>query len=79
MRFIIAANYLGLPAISVPVSDVFLFLENLLEVFYGLYVLGTLLSFFVNAINRNGLQPLQQIMKFPLVLAAYNQCRNNSN
>lgn len=73
MRFVIAANLLGLPAISVPVSDAFLFLKNLSEVFCGLYVLGTLLLFFVNAINRNRLPPSQQIMKFPFVLQPMSQ------
>jgi hypothetical protein len=37
MRFIIAANLLGLPAISVPVSAAYLFLRILSDVLYGNY------------------------------------------
>jgi hypothetical protein len=44
MRFIIAANLLGLPAISVPVSVVYLFLRILSHVLYGLCLSGAQLS-----------------------------------
>jgi hypothetical protein len=44
MWFIIAANLLGLPAISVPVSVAYLFLRILSHVLYGLCLLGAQLS-----------------------------------
>lgn len=48
MRFILAANLLGLPAISVPVSVAYLFLRILSDVFNGLCISGTQLSSLVN-------------------------------
>jgi hypothetical protein len=52
MRFVIAANLLGLPAISVPVSVAYLFLRILSHVLYGLCLSGAQLSSLVTTKMR---------------------------